>query len=95
MKRIIQRVLFVLLFSVVVSALAGDLVEHKAHVGFLVVATGKYIRYIEALFKSAEQYFLPGHPRTFFVFTDHIDEAPKGPNIIPVYQKDLVGHMIR
>ncbi len=89
MKRRMSCIFFVFLFNIVVPALAEDLVDNKAHVGFLVVATGKYIRYIEALFKSAEQYFLPGHPRTFFVFTDHIDEAPKGPNIIPVYQKRL------
>ena len=61
----------------------------KPRIGFLVVATGKYIRYIDPLFKSAEQYFLPGHERTFFVFTDHVDEAPKGPNIVAVYQKRL------
>lgn len=63
--------------------------QKKARVGFLVVATGKYIRYIEPLFKSAEQYFLPGHERTFFVFTDHIEEAPTGPHIVPVFQKRL------
>jgi len=86
MKRSMPCVLFVVLFNIIMPVIAEDSVDNKVHVGFLVVATGKYIRYIEALFKSAEKYFLPGHPRTFFVFTDRLDEAPQGPNIVAVYQ---------
>ena len=42
-----------------------------SRVGLVIVATGKSIKYVEPLVKSAEQYFLPEHDRKFFVFTDH------------------------
>ncbi len=63
--------------------------EKKSSVGLLIVATGKYVKFVEPLIKSAEQYFLPGHERTFFVFTDHQYEVPKSPHIVTIYQKRL------
>ena len=53
------------------------------------MATGKYVYFVDELIHSAEQYFLTGHQRTFFVFTDRIDDLPKNPNIVPVFQKRL------
>ncbi|MBI3900679.1 MAG: hypothetical protein HY324_00850 [Chlamydiia bacterium] len=41
-----------------------------AKVGFLVVATGKYIQFVEPLLTSARQHFCKGHDVTYFVFTD-------------------------
>src|ERR687897_2677335 len=40
-----------------------------ANIGFLIVATGRYIEFVPSLIKSAEQYFCPGHSITYFVFT--------------------------
>lgn len=36
----------------------------------LIVATGKYFQFVEQLLQSAEQHFLPGHEKTYVVFTD-------------------------
>ncbi len=44
--------------------------EKKLRVGLCVMATGTYIQYIERLLDSADQYFLPDHEVTYFVFTD-------------------------
>ena len=41
-----------------------------ANIGLLVVATGKYIRFVNPLIKSAEKYFCKNHKVTYFVFTD-------------------------
>lgn len=58
-------------------------------IGLLVVATGKYIQFVQPLIESAEHYFLPTHKRTYFIFTDHVDEVPKADNIVPIFQKKL------
>lgn len=42
-------------------------------VGLLIVATGKYIKFVPGLIKSAEKHFCPGHQVTFFVFTDDLN----------------------
>ena len=53
------------------------------------MATGKYTQFVRPLIDSAERYFLPAHKRTYFIFTDHLDEVPQAENIIPVYQQRL------
>ncbi len=60
---------------------------HAAHVGILVVATGKYIQFITPLIESANRYLLPDHQKTYFVFTD--GQAPQDANIVSVYQQRL------
>ena len=40
------------------------------HVGLLVVATGRYIHFVEPLLQSADRHFLPNQDVTYFVFTD-------------------------
>ncbi len=35
------------------------------------IATGRYITFFEGLYNSAKKYFLNGHDKTFFVFTDN------------------------
>lgn len=47
-------------------------------IGLCVVATGRYIEFIEALWQSAAVHFLPGHERTLFVFTDSPERVPTG-----------------
>lgn len=39
-------------------------------VGILYICTGKYIVFWRQFFKSCEKYFLPGHNKLYFVFTD-------------------------
>lgn len=54
------------------------------NIGICIVATGKYIQFVEPLIKSAEKYFLPGHHRTYYVFTDHLDQLFKNKNVIGI-----------
>jgi histo-blood group ABO system transferase len=44
-------------------------------INLLVVATNKYVRYLESLLDSADAYFLRSEDVQFNVFTDRIDEA--------------------
>lgn len=67
----------------------GTASTNPQRVGLLIVATGKYVQFVQPLIRSAEQFFLPGHERTYFIFTDHIDELQKQANIVPVFQKKL------
>jgi histo-blood group ABO system transferase len=41
-----------------------------ARVGLLVVATGKYINFVEPLVRSAEKHFCKNHEVSYFIFTD-------------------------
>ena len=56
-------------------------------IGLLVMATGKYIVFVEPLIQSARIHFFPGHEVTFFVFTDK--QAPIGHDIVSVFQSKL------
>lgn len=52
-------------------------------IGLLVVATGKYIQFIEPLIRSARQHFCTQHSVTFFIFTDQKFESPKDITLLP------------
>ncbi len=55
-------------------------------IAVLYIATGRYIRFWEQFHESAEKYFLPGHKKTYFLFTDAQNlKLPK--NVVQVYQK--------
>lgn len=56
-------------------------------VGLMVVATGKYIQFVEPLVTSAHKHFLPGHQVTYFIFTD--GQVPQDDSIISINQKRL------
>lgn len=58
-----------------------------ANVGLLIMATGRYIEFVDPLIKSANQHFCPGHHVTYFVFTDGL--LPPQDNIVCFYQKRL------
>jgi histo-blood group ABO system transferase len=57
------------------------------NVGLMVMATGKYISFVNPLIKSAKQYFCKNHNVTFFVFTDR--EYPPEDNVVVLYQPRL------
>lgn len=44
-------------------------------VGLLSVATGKYTRFLEPLYKSIEQNFLINHSKIYIIFTDNIKDV--------------------
>ncbi|MBW2638205.1 MAG: hypothetical protein JRC86_11950, partial [Deltaproteobacteria bacterium] len=52
-------------------------------VGLLVIATGKYTRFLDQLYRSVKQFFLTGHDLTVFVFTDQPHKAPRGCVVLP------------
>jgi len=54
-------------------------------IGLLVIATGKYDRFIPLLFKSMKKHFMKGHEVTIFVFTDQ--DMPKKDNIVVLPHK--------
>jgi histo-blood group ABO system transferase len=61
--------------------------ENKYKIGLLVVATGKYITYVQPLVESANKYFCTKHDVTYFIFTD--GQAPQSNDIITIHQNRL------
>lgn len=45
-------------------------------IALCVIATGRYLEFVEPLWLSAQQFFLPLHERTLFVFTDQPHSIP-------------------
>ena len=58
------------------KALAGRSPSKPKRVVLLVVATNKYLRFVEPLLVSADRYFLPGHSYEVLLFTN-LDESPE------------------
>ena len=61
--------------------------SYAANVGMLVVATGKYIQFVQPLIDSAEKHFCKNHNVTYFVFTD--GDLPESEKIVRVEQARL------
>lgn len=59
----------------------------SANVGLLVMATGKYIRFVPPLIQSAEKHFCKNHNVTYFIFTD--GDLPPADNVVVLYQQKL------
>jgi len=56
------------------------------NVGLLIVATGKYIQFVQPLIDSAREHFCKNHDVTYFVFTDGEIE---GDDIVRIYQERM------
>ena len=62
-------------------------IDTRSRVGLLVMATGKYSSYVDALLDSADRYFCKGHEVSYIVFTDgHIQSRD---NLTVVHQEQL------
>ena len=61
-------------------------VKVDVKIGLLLVATGKYIKFIEPLIHSAEKYFLADQEIFYFVFTD--GDLKESSHIIKINEKD-------
>lgn len=60
------------------------------NVGLAVMATGKYIQFVEPLIESAEKFFCKGHNITYFIFTDGKDEKLSNrKNVVLIHQDKL------
>lgn len=69
-KQCVITVVILVIISVLLIHEPVKVVHDNKRVGLCVMATGKYIQYVQRLLDSADQYFLPGHDVTYFVFTD-------------------------
>ncbi len=56
-------------------------------IGLCIMATGKYIQFVEPLIESARKYFVLNHTITFFVFTD--GDFKESKNVMRMEQKKL------
>jgi histo-blood group ABO system transferase len=65
-----------LVFFPLFSAIAGEK-ELPKNIGLLIVATGKYICFVNPLIESAKKYFCRNHRVTYFVFTDQEFDPPE------------------
>ncbi len=63
------------------------LATEQKNIGLLIVATGKYISFVDPLIQSAKKYFCLQHHVTYFVFTDQEFQPPE--NTVCVYQPRL------
>jgi len=57
------------------------------NIGLTIVATGRYIQFVNPLIESAQKYFCKNHHVTYFVFTDQNYQTPE--NTICIFQKKL------
>src|SRR3972149_10215271 len=81
-----KKRLIILMFCFgVIIAKADE--KKQSNVGLLIVATGKYIQFVQPLIESAQKYFCANHNVTYFVFTD--GEPPKMDNVVKIEQKRL------
>lgn len=59
-------------------------------IGILYICTGKYDIFWKKFYRSCEKYFLPGHEKRYFVFTDAQDlYGQDNPQITKIYQETL------
>jgi histo-blood group ABO system transferase len=75
------------LLSFTLSSGHEHLSGERYKIGLCIVATGKYIQFVQQLIESADLYFLPNHDVTYFVFTDGEPESHK--NMIKIPHKKL------
>ncbi len=66
------------------------------HIGLCIVATGRYITFVQPLLDSAEKYFCPTDKKTYFIFTDAsesdlrpLSDSPYKDKIVLLFQKRL------
>lgn len=84
---IVRNCVVTILISLAMAASADAPAPHYK-VGLLIVATGRYIQFVEPLVNSARTYFCNGNEVTYFVFTDGQLEHP-AKDIVTFHQKRL------
>jgi histo-blood group ABO system transferase len=60
---------------------------YASNVGLLIMATGRYIEFVDPLIHSANNHFCTNHNVTYFVFTDQPFKEQK--NVVYIYQDRL------
>jgi histo-blood group ABO system transferase len=79
------------LYIGLVASLCFSFFLSANNIGLCIVATGKYIQFVEPLVISADIYFVPGHTKTYFVFTDQefSDSLKNRTDVVRIEQKKL------
>lgn len=54
------------------------------NVGLLIIATNKYIQFLQPLIESADKYFLPNQEVTYFIFTNQNVDIKSNRNIVKI-----------
>lgn len=67
---------------------------NQLNTGLIIIATGKYDRFIEPLLESARIHFLPGKNVTFFLFTDSLQDRGEDVVVIPIVHEPWPGPTI-
>jgi len=78
---------YIVVCLVILSLACDTYARDKCKVGLLIVATGKYIQFVEPLIESARKYFLSDHDVTYFIFTEGV--PPAGDDVVQIYQERL------
>lgn len=60
-------------------------------IGICLIATGPYIQWFDQLHADLNERFLPGHPKTVFLFTDAEREFPQDTRVYPISRKGFPG----
>ncbi len=81
MSRYFYQLLSIGLFFSFLQGAFGD------NIGLLIMATGKYISFVDPLIVSAEKHFCKNHNVTYFIFTD--SDRSSTSKITYIYQKKL------
>ena len=82
MMRLMQSIFYGFLIVFSVQEISG-----RYNIGFLTVATGKYINFIEPLIRSAKKHFCTNHAVHYFIFTD--THMPSTEDTTIIFQKKL------
>lgn len=86
-----RKILFLLCIPTILyplyEAAYHDAQSQRHKIGLCVMATGKYIYFVQPLFDSMQKYFLRDHDVYMFVLTDQ--PVPSHPRIIRLHQKRL------
>jgi histo-blood group ABO system transferase len=84
-KMNIGKNLITLLIGVSFFTVMG--VQKRYNIGLMVMATGKYVQFVEPLITSADKYFCTNHNVYYFIFTD--GQPPAYPRLVRIEQKRL------
>lgn len=64
------------------------IIKPKMKIGFLVIATNKYIRFVNPLVDSINRHFLQDYDKTIFCFTDQMDHDVQD-NVVLIHQEHM------
>ena len=65
------------------ASLGSSSIKRKdVRIGIILIATGRYVQYLNATINYIDKFFLPKYTRTIYVWTDNPDHVHKSENIV-------------